>query len=318
MAISPNNELYVAYLDGNDRINVMKFINNSWKIVGYKDVSHGMARDLNIAIAPDGTPYIAFGDYNVGFFYASVMKFNGLTWEYVGQEGFSNGEADNVKLAFNSKGLLYVAYRDYTNQSSVIVKQFNLLVWTTVGNNNISDGYVNDLSLTVNKNDIPYVAYITSLSFPFQAKVKMFNGCEWESLGVTNFTTKSASGIDLKISNDGTSYVVFYTSDLNLFVSRYTNHEWTESNTGFLTFNDQPIRLMFHDNIPYIVFRDFSYQYKLTVINFINNQWNIVGNQGFTAIYADRFDLAISPSGAPYVVYDDYNNFNYVSVMGYL
>jgi hypothetical protein len=296
----------------------MRFINNSWQIVGYRDISHGMARNLNLVIAPDGTPYIAFGDYNIGFYHASVMRFNGSGWEYVGQAGFSNGEAIDVKLAINSKGVLYVAYIDYDNQSSVIAKQFNSLVWVTLGEADISDRYANDISLAINKNDIPYIAYVTFSPVKFQTKVKLFNGCAWELLGITNFTNKEVYGVDLKISNDGIPYIVFYTQSMQLILSTYLDNEWKEIGTNFLTYSGDP-KLVIYDNTPYIAFRDYNYQYKLTVINFINNKWDIVGDEGFTAIYADNFDFAISPDGTPYAVYDDYNSLNYaVSVMGYL
>lgn len=325
IAIAPDGTLYVAYLSyvngsGDDRITVMKFADNSWQVVGYPGISNGRARDLNLVIAPDGTPYVGFEDTSVGYYRASVMKFNGIIWEYVGLAGFSNVEAIGTKLALAPDSTPYVAYRDYPNKNSVIVKKFNALAWVTVGEPDISDGYVDYLSLTVASDGIPYVAYSYTLGTVYQdnkTKVKWFDGCNWESVGITNFTNKKAYSIDLKISDSGIPYIAFHTSDRNLVVTHFKNYIWTE--VGSIPFNTtKPVSLFIINNLPYIAFSDFHYRDKATVINFINNQWSAVGNADFSPSDANYINLAIAQNGTPYVVYQDYYNSSKVTVMGYI
>ncbi|MDR2711163.1 MAG: hypothetical protein LBB65_07575, partial [Burkholderiales bacterium] len=78
LTIAPDGTLYVAYEDdGNsDKATVMRFDSgsNSWQAVGSAGFSADMANYTSLAIAPDGTPYVAYTDRGNGDG-ATVMHF---------------------------------------------------------------------------------------------------------------------------------------------------------------------------------------------------------------------------------------------------
>lgn len=96
LAIAPDNTPYVSFI-AYDIVylhipQVMKFNGSKWEYVGesggVNTKTKISADDDVIAIAPDGTPYIAFTDKYKIPFGTSVMKFNGSEWEYVGNKLF--------------------------------------------------------------------------------------------------------------------------------------------------------------------------------------------------------------------------------------
>lgn len=95
LAIAPDNTPYVSFISYDIYIHnprVMKFNGSKWEYVGESggvnaNTKINASEDV-IAIAPDGTPYIAFTDKYKLPFGTSVMKFNGSEWEYVGNKLF--------------------------------------------------------------------------------------------------------------------------------------------------------------------------------------------------------------------------------------
>ncbi len=85
---------------------------SSWSAVGGAGFTPARADYTNLAIAPDGTPYLAYDDWNNNY-KSTVMKYGGSSWATVGSAGFSAAEADYVSLAIAPNGSLYVAYQDY-------------------------------------------------------------------------------------------------------------------------------------------------------------------------------------------------------------
>ncbi|AUR52046.1 hypothetical protein [Aquella oligotrophica] len=321
IAISPDGTPYVAflsYVNGNDRVSVMKYSGSKWEDVGYPGINNGTARDLNLVISGDNTPYIAFEDTSVGYYRASVMKFNGVFWEYVGSPGFSNGEASKIHLAISSQGVPYVSYSDYNNKSSLIVKKFNLINWVTVGNPDISGGHVDFNNLSIDSNNIPYVAYSYSLATNYEdnkTHVKYFDGCNWESIG-RNFTYRKAYNIELQISQNGSPYVAYTSSNRSQFITYFNGKDWIELND--IPFDTiQPISLAIKNNIPYIAFQNFNDNGKGMVIYYDYNQWVILGGEAVSIAAADYINMAFSSNRIAYVVYKDYYNKNKVTVMAY-
>ena len=62
------------------------------------------------------------------------------------------------------------------------------------------------------------------------------------------------------------------------------------------------------DSQPYVAYTDWWKFGKATVMKFDGTNWVNVGNVGFSAGEADYTSLAFSPSGQPYVAYEDYAN----------
>ncbi|MDR2711401.1 MAG: hypothetical protein LBB65_08810 [Burkholderiales bacterium] len=129
LAIAPDGTLYVAYGDGGSsyKATVMRFDSgsNSWQAVGSVGFSAGIAYNTSLAIAPDGTPYVAYVDSGSGY-KATVMRFDSVSnsWQAVGSAGFSAGDVNYTSLAIAPDGTPYVAYEDGGNGSKATVMRF--------------------------------------------------------------------------------------------------------------------------------------------------------------------------------------------------
>mgnify|MGYP001293350191 CR=1 FL=1 len=113
--------------------------------------------EIKLAIAPDGTPYIAFLDsYNQ----ATVMKFTNDSWHIVGIAGFSSKYTRDINLSFAPDGTPYVAYEDCSvGYYKATVMKFNGINWQPVGNLGFSKSQAKGISLAIAPDGTPYVIY---------------------------------------------------------------------------------------------------------------------------------------------------------------
>src|SRR6185436_16057565 len=89
LAVSSGGVPHVAFSDEDaggqaGPAHVMRWSGSTWQTVGAAGFSSGVARSLNIAIAGDGSPYVAFTD-EANMSRATVMRFNGSAWANVGK-----------------------------------------------------------------------------------------------------------------------------------------------------------------------------------------------------------------------------------------
>lgn len=126
IAISPNGTPYVLFADGfidGGRATVLKWTGSNWESLGDLGLSTGEVRTPNLALSPEGIPYVAYHDVSLGG-RTSVLKWNGSSWETFEKKGFSAGESWYQRLILSPDGTPYVAYLDYTNGRRTTVQQF--------------------------------------------------------------------------------------------------------------------------------------------------------------------------------------------------
>ncbi len=166
LVFAPNGTPYVAYTDnspsGNNKLTVMKFDGTAWVNVGLPDFSPSATSSTtlrsSLAIASDGTPYVAYADTSTtppGM--ATVMKFDGTAWVKVGGAA-STVATTATSLAFAPDGTLYVA----TQSPKATVSKFNTVTstWETVGNVGFSTTAVTGSgTLAFAMDGTPYLAY---------------------------------------------------------------------------------------------------------------------------------------------------------------
>jgi hypothetical protein len=128
-AIGPDDGPYIAWSDdssGHEEIYVRRWNGSSWEEVGTGSASGGGISNTSgdstapsIAIAPDGTPYIAWSDETSGDEEIYVRRWNGSTWEEVGTGSASSGGISDdttssrlPSLAIGPNGIPYVAWYD--------------------------------------------------------------------------------------------------------------------------------------------------------------------------------------------------------------
>jgi len=158
---------------------------NSWEPVGSPAISPATVMNTSIAVAPDGTPCVAFMDGAIAA-YASVMKFNGAGWTYLGSPGFSDVTAGSETLAFDSSGVPYVAFTAGT-PPGVSVMNYTAAGWNYVGGANISGSTgvgVLQVSIAIDPAGVPYVAYADSSTT--KTAVLKYSGTAWTPTNSTS------------------------------------------------------------------------------------------------------------------------------------
>lgn len=68
-------------------------------------------------------------------------------------------------------------------------------------------------------------------------------------------------------------------------------------------------------NVPYVVFVDYDYAQKATVVKFNGIGWDTVGSPGFSVSAVTNTMIVIDTAGTPYVAYTDYGYSQKVTVM---
>ncbi|MBB5022013.1 chitobiase/beta-hexosaminidase C-terminal domain-containing protein [Desulfurispira natronophila] len=107
------DELYLVK-DGNMR--VYRYADSQWHSVGGDADIVSTANATNIAFAPDGALYAAYGAGANYALKANVMQFDGAAWRVVGERDFSQDEGRYVSLQIGSDGLPMVAFADKGNE----------------------------------------------------------------------------------------------------------------------------------------------------------------------------------------------------------
>ena len=300
LAISPkDNAPYVAYgaRGVDNKMSVAKFENGAWAQVGtamFSAVANGSHYDFDIA--PDGTPYVAYGDQDAASLKGalSVMKFDGSQWSYVGDQGFFKVQAQYPGLAATKDGLAI----DLINNSkdgdiarrAMGVATYNG-TWTTGESSLLASGqgvYMTKMGgngkiatlISVNRGAVDGVNYGHNI-------FKYENG-EWESLA-TNFLETGATQTSIAPGSFGTTVAL-----------DGTIYAWTG------------------DDAPNT---DKVYQVRLKKYNAETKTWSTVAGNTLPIGHDGGFeshlslDVAIAPNGTPYVAYNNFKDQKKLYVM---
>ena len=300
LAINPKGNVpYVAYgaRGVDNKMSVAKFENGAWAQVGdalFSSVVNGS--HFSFDVAPDGTPYVAYGDQDAASLKGalSVMKFDGSQWSYVGEQGFFKVQAQYIGMAAFESGLAIDLVNNSKDGSiprrSMGIATFDGSAWTT-GESSLlpseqgvymtkmgGNGKVATL-ICVNRGAIDGVNYGHNI-FKFE------NG-QWESLA-TNFLEPGATQTSIAQGSFGT------TVSLDGTVYAWTGDD--VPNTG-------------------------TYQVRLKKYDAAGKTWNTVTGNTLPIGHDGGFeshislDVAIAPDGTPFVVYNNFNDQKKLYVM---
>lgn len=299
----------------------------SWQTVGLEGISESTlyTQELAFAMAPDGTPYVAYTD-KAHDDKTTVKRFNGNDWVTVGSPGFSDDRAFSVALAIAPNGAPHILFADQGrgDASSATVMRFNDTSWEVVGERGISTGRNEENSLAFAPDGTLYVAYKDGDISYVQGNdgkltVKRYNSTNdtWQGVGFAGFSAGSARYPSLAFAPDGTPHVAYRdggvtSSDGNdgrSTVMRYDNdnNNWQPVGTlGFSVGAASYVSLVFApDGAPHVAYKDAGYGNKATVMQYDGSSWSPVGASGFSAEKASFTSLALAPDGTPYVAYRD-------------
>ena len=295
------------------------FTNPGWNTLGTAGFSAGGAYYTSLAVAADGTPYLAYMDVANGY-KATVMKHNGASWVLVGSAGFSASDAYYPSLAIAPDGTPYVAYQDAGSGNRATVKKFNGTSWVTVGTVGFSAGVAYFTSLAIAPDGTLNVAYQDSAK-SYKATVMTYTGASWVPVGSTGFSAAGVSYLSLAFAPNGTLAVAYMDggNGNRATVMTYNGSAWVPlGSAGFSAGDAAWLSLKFTPTgTATVAYTDYINSYKATVMQYTGSAWGSVGGTGFTAGAAWYTSLAAASDGSLTLAYQDGDSGNKATVMKY-
>ncbi|MFN0176694.1 MAG: T9SS type A sorting domain-containing protein [Saprospiraceae bacterium] len=255
------------------------------------------------------TPYISYLGYANDSYILILKRFDNATW--VSLDTTVLGENLNYQLSISSSGIPLLAFFDEENLRFVF-KKLTGNGWVTVSESPQLTEPPDLVSIAFEDEKL-YVSFIDSF-FDTQITVWQYNALEWSAVGQPIFTSESVYPI-LKVSN-GYPWLAYLESESNIItciVKKFDGTGWqTIGGQAFTTnlgnfFIQVSIDFTVANSIPYIVYKDWSTQWRLSVLTINNMEWVTVGQPMFTAsTYSDMRIAIDANSQTPYVLYDDF------------
>lgn len=264
LATTSNGTLYFAYISSWPyNIKVMKFNGVNWTNVGNTNVSFPTLSSIDLEIAPNNTPYIAYAKNQK----VAVMKFNGTNWTNVGNAGIS-AKMYTPALIIDTNNVPYVAYGDENNGTNIM--KFNGTNWNNIANTNFSGTTDYDQFLINDSNNNLYVSYrnVNNIS------VIKFDGTNVESIGNPNFTSVNgyADYNSSLVVYDDIIYIAYSdkTNSGKLNVMKFNGNSWEQVGSPALsTGRVDSVNMTVSDTgILYVVYSDVDNGSKATVIKY--------------------------------------------------
>ncbi|MCX7111997.1 MAG: hypothetical protein NTX45_18095 [Proteobacteria bacterium] len=210
LAFAPDGTPYLAYQDASTtptkKATVSQFDGTNWVVVGSAGFSAGQANGVTLAIAQDGTLYVAYADSTtspIGM--ATVMKYDTSTWVNVGIAGFSAGAVQHSSLAIAPDGKPYLAYVDGGNSNNATVMMYDGSAWANAGNAGFTLGSTGYTALAFSLDGVPYVGFSDSVLYGTGTVMKL--SPQQTHANVTVTTNVAGLGINV----DGLDYTTPHT-----------------------------------------------------------------------------------------------------------
>ncbi len=269
LSIATDGSVYLAWHDGssgNDEIYVRRWNGNAWEEVGEGSASgggisnnEGDSRFPSLAIAGDGTLYVAWEDDSTGDAEIYVRRWNSNEWEEVGEGSASGGGISNNEgrswypsLANTLDGTPYVAWEDYSEgNAEIYLLRWNGVAWVEVGEGSASNGGVSKTEgnswlpiVVIAPDDTPYIAWCDDSAGEQEIYVLYWDGSAWQDIGEGSgngdrfdhpIRTQGSFGHSLAIAPDGTPYVAWANGDVGnveMYILRWNGNEWEEVGVG--------------------------------------------------------------------------------------
>ena len=266
LAVAPDGTPYVVWANWDAiEIFILRWNGSSWEEVGAGSATLGISGTdgqsmyPTVAIAPDGTPYVAWVDWQ-DTFDVLIRRWNGSTWEEVGTgsgtgQGISNNSGWSAfpSAAVAPDGTPYVAWQDDTSgNSEIYVRRWNGSIWEEVGPGSATGGGISNNagasivpSVTIAPDGTPYVAWANDTSGDSEIYVRRWNGSIWEEVGPGSATgggisnnAEASTNPSVATALDGTPYVAWQDGrgvDAEIYGRRWNGSTWEEAGPGSAT-----------------------------------------------------------------------------------
>ncbi|MBK8478626.1 MAG: hypothetical protein IPL39_20800 [Opitutaceae bacterium] len=287
-----------------------------WTAVGGAGFSVARADYIRMALAPDGSPWVAYDDSSQEG-KLTVMRFDGTAWVGVGSAGFSAAAIDQaIRLAFAPDGAPHVAYVDNKNTARVSVKRFDGSSWIPVG----SEAATGDRSMGLNLGFFPDGSpYLVCQSLGTVSSISLFryDGAQWreaEGFGAAHGFGVAHNYPVLAMGPDGTPFVGYQDgATFGAGVVRYDGTAWVQVGDAVFspgTISDGNSLAIAPDGTPYFSYTDLSDDGRASVKRYDGAKWVSVGARGFSGNVTMTTSMAIAPDGVPHVAFNAWRGWN--------
>lgn len=312
LAFDAEGRAFLAYQNNDlgDDLSIRKYVNRNWEIVGAEGIAGESVINLELEVAPDGIPYIAYTE-EMGA--VQVKRYVNGNWEKVGSGDISSGITSYIDLKISPSGIPYVAYSDGSSNYRLVVKRFINENWEAVGTGFSSEGGVAYISLAFSPEEVVHVGYLDLLNFR-SITVQRFRDGAWELLGPAGYTRDRIYEVNLEFTPDGIPTVAYRDqSRSNAFVvQRFIDGIWQDWGgeslpTGGGRYLDLAIG---EDGTPYITYRQEGGEilWNVRVWAFQNGEWTQIGGRTISDSGPVRETrIVVSPSGEPFITYNIMN-----------
>lgn len=230
-------------------------------------------------------------------------------WEPLGPDDSNwpyTGGINYLSPAISDQGLPYVIYMDRGVGDKASCRKFQGGKWVDVGPRGFSEGTVRFTSIAIKDNGIPFVVYQENNQ---KATVKKFISGNWVNVGEPGFTETYALNTSIVVDDNGTPYVVYIDGfgpmDGAVSVKKFTTGQWTT--VGQRQFSagraEAPSMAIDKNGTPYVVYQDWTANYKTVVKKFTGSSWTEVGNIDHFSYKETK--IAINSNGVPFIAYQD-------------
>lgn len=261
-----NGPFYLAYLDANSSLQVMRyaFVSGTgatwaWAYQGGGQISNYVSIATSPVNSGYGKFYVSFSDgaysQKLSVWYEKVSGinpttgYNTYTSGFIGGRGISDGVVYYNGVAEDQSGTLYTAYWDVANTSKATVKKFNGSSWAYVGSPGFSLAQPGYVGIAINSIGTPYVAYqqYNVNSQPFRATVQAFlpkqnqtitfNTLTSKTFGDASFNLTATTNSGLPVSYTSSDPTVASISGSTVTILKAGTVNITASQAGNATYN---------------------------------------------------------------------------------
>jgi hypothetical protein len=305
VAVAPDGTVYVAwaeYVNQDFEIYVRRWDGSAWTEAGAGSASGGgisnnaePSRNPAIAVAPDGTVYVAWYDASHGEWEIYVRQWNGGTWQEASTGSATGGgvsatgrDSIGPAIALQSSGYPCVAWTEFwPTEKNIYGRCFHGLGWVAAGadadsGRGISNsGYEStSASLVAAPDGGFYLAWEEKLADDGEIYVRYWNGSAgngWQEVGAGSAVLGGISDNagesrypDLAVAPDGTLYAAWQDQsggDSEIYVRRWRGTTWEEAGEGSarlagISTNDgsslYPAAVVATDGVPYVAWQDWT------------------------------------------------------------
>lgn len=157
-----------------------------WVDAGPNPLTSAGVLCTQLALAPDGTPYVSYQDEGTWNFRASVLRVKDGQWTWAGHQGDASvGRAWYNHLAFDAQGRLYLACRDYSMPGVAGVRVYDPQTdtWSALPDG-LGPSDAHYTHILIDPAGVPYVALTDVNTVPQHRGFvrRLVNGA-WESVG---------------------------------------------------------------------------------------------------------------------------------------